>query len=333
MTEEKKKRRFPISGPMIICGGTIVFFSVFAKNFFTASNAANIIRQGSVLAIVAFGQTFAILIQGFDLSVGAVMGLTACITAILMINGIVPALVAVLLAILVATFCGLINGLVTNYIGLNPFVATFGMWGMALGVGLVISEEKVIFGLPNTLRFLHDGELAGLPIPLILVMVLWVILHFFLKKTPYGTATYAIGGNPTAAELSGIPVRLHKTMIYALSGFMAGIAGVLFLARANAAQAVDTIGYEFDSVVAVVVGGTSLAGGKGGVAQTLLGVLLLAAVRNGLNMMGASIYLQLVAVGIILILAYIAESQTSGSKGKALGDLIGRIGRATAQKG
>jgi ribose transport system permease protein len=336
VTEPIRKRRFQVrvSGPMIICAGTVVFFSLFAKNFFSASNAANIIRQASVLAIVAFGQTFAIIIQGFDLSVGAVMGLTACVTALLMIQGMVPVVVVLILALLVATFCGLINGVVTNYIGLNPFVATFGMWGMALGVALVISEEKVVFGLPNTLRFLHDGEWLGIPVPLILVMIIWVILHLFLKLTPYGTATYAIGGNPTAAELSGIPVRRYKTMVYAFSGLMAGIAGILFLARANAAQAVDTIGYEFDSIVAVVVGGTSLMGGKGGVAQTLLGVVLLAAVRNGLNMMGASIYLQLVAVGVILILAYIAENQASSLGGKGIRDLFMRkVGLKPGEKG
>ena len=336
MTETIKKRRFRMrmSGPMIICAGTVVFFSLFAKNFFSGSNAANIIRQASVLAIVSFGQTFAIIIQGFDLSVGAVMGLTACVTALLMIKGMVPVVVVLILALLVAAFCGLINGVVTNYIGLNPFVATFGMWGMALGVALVISEEKVVFGLPNTLRFLHDGEWLGIPVPLILVMMIWVVLHLFLKLTPYGTATYAIGGNPTAAELSGIPVRRYKTMVYTFSGLMAGIAGILFLARANSAQAVDTIGYEFDSIVAVVVGGTSLMGGKGGVAQTLLGVVLLAAVRNGLNMMGASIYLQLVAVGVILILAYIAENQASSLGGKGIRDLFMRkVGLKPREKG
>ena len=174
--------------------------------------------------------------------------------------------------------------------------------------------------------------MAGIPVPLILVMIIWVILHLFLKWTPYGTAIYAIGGNPTAAELSGIPVRRYKTMIYTFSGLMAGIAGILFLARANAAQAVDTIGYEFDSIVAVVVGGTSLMGGKGGVAQTLLGVLLLAAVRNGLNMMGASIYLQLVVVGLILILAYIAENQASSQGGRRHSGSVDEKGRVKSRR-
>jgi ribose transport system permease protein len=316
-----------MTGPMIVCLGTIIFFSIFVKYFFTISNAANVIRQASILAIVAFGQTFVILIEGFDISVGAVMGLTACIAAILMIKGALPIAVIIILALMVATFCGLINGILANYVGVNPFVATFGMWGMALGVALVISKEQVIFGIPNTLRFLHDGELSGIPIPLIIVMTIWGILQFFLKLTPYGAATYAIGGNPTAAELSGIPVRFQKTLIYTFCGLMAGIGGILFLSRANAAQAIDTIGYEFDSIVATVAGGTSLMGGKGGVAQTLVGVLLLASVRNGLNMMGASIYLQLCFLGIILILAYVAENQASSVGGNAARDLLMKIGR------
>jgi ribose transport system permease protein len=328
----KKRVRFKITGPMLICVGTILFFSVFAKNFFSVSNAVNIIRQACVLAIVAFGQTFAILIQGFDLSVGAVMGLVSCMTAVLMVKGLTSVWVAVALSLGVAMLCGLTNGFVTNYIGLNPFVSTFGMWGMALGVALVVSEEKVIFGFPATLRFLHDGELLGIPIPLLIVLVIGVILQLFLKVTPYGTATYAIGGNPTAAELSGIPVRFLKTMIYTFSGLMAGVAGIIFLARSNAAQAVDTIGYEFDSIVAVVVGGTSLAGGKGGVAQTLIGVALLAVVRNGLNMMGVNLYLQLVFVGLILILAYMAERRTSALSGNSIRNLWKKLSGAGADK-
>jgi ribose transport system permease protein len=316
--------RLKLTGPMFICGGVIAFFSVFAGSFLSFSNAVNIIRQASVLALVAFGQTYVILIGGFDLSVGAVMGLVTCTAAVMMVKGLAPTLMIVLFALLIAVFCGFANGIVTNYIGLNPFVSTFGMWGMALGVALVVSEEKVVFGLPDTLRVLHDGALLGIPLPLILVMIVWLVLHLFLKVTPYGTSLYAIGGNATAAELSGISVRFRKTMVYTFSGLMAGLAGIMFLARSNAAQAVDTIGYEFDSIVAVVVGGTSLAGGKGGVAQTLLGVALLAVVRNGLNLLGVNMYLQLVFVGIILILAYMAENQTSNLKGISLRSLFGK---------
>lgn len=310
----KKRFQIKITGPIVIYILMVFLFSITAKRFFTVSNATNIIRQASVLALAAFGQTFVILIAGIDLSIGAVMGLTSCIAAVLMVNGIATPFWAVVIALLAAAFCGLISGVVTNYIGLDPFVATFGMWGMALGAALIITEERVVFGFPETLRVFHDGEIFGIPVPLVIVLIVWGILYFFLKYTAPGISTYAIGGNEESARLSGIPVRFHKTMIYTFSGFMAGIAGIMFLSRSNSAQALDTIGFEFDSICAVVLGGTALAGGKGGVKETLIGVVLFATLRNGLNMMGVNLYLQLVFVGVILILAYIVEGQTESIK-------------------
>jgi ribose transport system permease protein len=298
------------SGPIVIWLGMVVVFSMLSENFFSLSNAVNVVRQASVLALVAFGQTFVILLAGIDLSVGAVMGLTACVTAHLMLKAHLVPVLAAAIGLGVASVCGLCNGLVHSYLGLNPFVPTFGMWGMALGAALIITEERVLTGFPGTLRVLHDGELLGLPAPLFLVATVFLALHAFLRWTPHGIATYAIGGNEGAAHLSGVRVRLHKTLTYAFSGFMAGVAGILFLARSNAAQAIDTIGYEFDSIAAVVVGGTSLMGGKGGVAQTLTGVLLIATLRNGLNMVGVNLYLQLVFIGLVLILAYVTENQS-----------------------
>jgi len=302
------KMGFRLSGPMIIGLLVVLFFSLFADNFFSGSNAVNIIRQGSVLALAAFGQTLVILIAGIDLSIGAIMGLTSCTTALLMVNGL-PPVPATILALLIASLCGLINGVVTNYIGLNPFVSTFGMWGMALGAALIVTKERVIYGFPESLRVLHDGWFLGLPAPLWIVALFLFLLYVFLRKTPWGIAVYAIGGNEVSAALSGIPVRLEKTLLYTASGFLAGTSGILFLARTNAAQAIDTIGFEFDSICAVVLGGTSLAGGKGGVVEALVGSAIISVARNGMNMLGVNLYLQLVFVGIILILSYIAESQ------------------------
>jgi ribose transport system permease protein len=299
-----------LSGPVVIILGMILLFSLLSEGFFSPSNAVNIVRQASVLALVAFGQTFVILLAGIDLSVGAVMGLTSCVTAQLMLAGHVHPAPAALIGIATATLCGLVNGTVHSYLGLNPFVPTFGMWGMALGAALIITEERVLAGFPGSLRLLHDGEFLGLPAPLLLVAAVFLLLQLFLRATPAGIATYAIGGNEGAAKLSGIRVRLHKTAVYAFSGFMAGVAGILFLARSNAAQAIDTIGYEFDSIAAVAVGGTSLMGGRGGVAQTLTGVALIATLRNGLNMVGVNLYLQLVFIGVVLILAFVSENQS-----------------------
>lgn len=301
-------KRIKIQGPLIILIVLVVFFGILEPNFFSLSNATNIIRQASVLALAAFGQTFVILVGGIDLSIGAVMGLTSCSAGLLMLNQGFSPLMAVLVAVGIATLCGLINGVVTNYIGLNPFVSTFGMWGMALGIGLIITNERVVYGFNPALRVLHDGSLLGIPVPLILVMIIWAILFVFLKSTSPGIATYAIGGNADASRLSGIRVTFHKTMLYTFSGFMAGLAGIMFLARSNSAQAIETIGFEFDSICAVVLGGTSLAGGKGGVKQTLLGVILFATMRNGMNMIGINLYLQLVFIGVIIIMSYIAEN-------------------------
>jgi ribose/xylose/arabinose/galactoside ABC-type transport system permease subunit len=309
------RRRLPsrLPGSIVMLLATIGFFSVMAPGFFSLSNATNIIRQGSVLALAAFGQTFIILIGGTDLSIGAVMGLSSSTAALLMLNHVSPPL-AVLIALLVAIACGLINGIVTNYIKLDSFVATFGMWSMALGVALVITEERTIFGFPKVLRVFHDGSVLGIPVPLILVMAVWLILHLFLKRSPGGTSVYAIGGNEEAARLSGIPVKFRKTMLYAFSGFMAGLAGILFLARSNSASALDPIGYEFDTICAVVLGGTAMAGGRGGVRETLVGVTLLATLRNGMNVAGVNLYLQLVFVGVILILSFMTKQQRSPNR-------------------
>lgn len=299
-----------LSGPVVIILGMLALFSLLSDGFLSPANGINIVRQASVLALVAFGQTFVILLAGIDLSVGAVMGLASCVTAQLMLSAQVPPVAAALAGIAVAALCGLCNGLIHSYLGLNPFVPTFGMWGMALGAALILTEERVLTGFPGTLRVLHDGELLGLPAPLFLVAAVFLALHLFLRATPHGVATYAIGGNEAAARLSGIRVRLHKTLVYTFSGLMAGLAGILFLARSNAAQAIDTIGYEFDSIAAVAVGGTSLMGGRGGVAQTLTGVALIATLRNGLNMVGVNLYLQLVFIGVVLIMAYVSENQS-----------------------
>ncbi|MGB4571520.1 MAG: ABC transporter permease, partial [Rectinemataceae bacterium] len=209
----KPKRNLPLfqtSGSIIMLLAVIAFFAVVAPGFFSLSNTTNIIRQGSILALAAFGQTFVILIGGTDLSIGAIMGLSTSVTAMLMLKGVDPVF-AVLIALMIAAFCGMLNGIVVNVIGLDSFVATFGMWSMALGIALVVTEERTLYGFPGVLRVLHDGTVLGIPNPLILVLVICGILHFFLKRTATGTSIYAIGSNLEAARLSGIPVVLRKT--------------------------------------------------------------------------------------------------------------------------
>lgn len=305
----RKRASVEIGGPVWICLALIIVLSFLTESFMSLSNLKNLIRQSSVLALAAFGQTLVILVEGTDLSVGAVMGLTSCSAAVAMVNGGWSPWAAILLAIGVAVVCGLINGFIVSYIGLNPFVATYGMWGIALGIALVITNERFIYGLPEGLSRMHYGEVFGIPIPLLVVVGIGWLLNFALKSTTIGVKIHAIGGNSTSAELSGIPVKACRMMVYAFSGFMAGLAGIMFLSRCNAAQGMDTIGYEFDSIAAVVAGGTSLSGGKGSIGQTVIGVILIAIVRNGLNLLGVNTYLQMVIIGSVLVLAYVFKSR------------------------
>ena len=296
------------TGPLIVLLFLILIFGIAANGFFKINNAENILRQSSMLALVAIGQCIAILMAGIDLSQGSVMGLTSVCTALILANH-VPLIPGLLLGLGVGLLCGLINGWFIAYTKMPEFVATFGMSGMALGLGLVISNERVIWGFPQSIRLLEDGSILHIPSPLIIYVLAYLLFYYLLRYTTFGTGIYAIGGNQSAAELSGIPVKKYKLIAYGLSGLMAGAAGIMMMARMNSAQAIIGVGYEFDAIAAVVLGGTAMTGGKGGMIQTLLGVIIIAVVRNGLNLMGVNVYLQLVAIGLIIILAYIFDHE------------------------
>ncbi|MCJ7788805.1 MAG: ABC transporter permease [Candidatus Atribacteria bacterium] len=293
-----------ITGPVIILFFMVVLFAIFIESFFEISNISNIFRQSCMLALVSIGQTIAILMGGIDLSQGSVMGLVSVSAALIMANG-VPIIPGIIMGLLIGLVCGLINGWFIAYIKIPPFVATFGMFGMALGLGLVITQERVVWGFPETVRVIHDGELVGIPAPIIIVVVFYLLFYYLMHYTTYGTGLFAIGGKEDAAELSGIPTRFYKMLGYGISGIMAGAAGLMMMARMNSAQAIIGSGYEFEAIAATVLGGTVMSGGKEG--KTLIGVLIIGILRNGLNLMGVNVYLQLVAIGSIIILAYIFE--------------------------
>jgi ribose transport system permease protein len=305
------KKKINITGPVIILAFMVILFSIFLDSFFEISNISNIFRQSCMLALVAIGQTIAILMSGIDLSQGSVMGLTSVCAALIMANGL-PVIPGILLGLLIGLSCGLINGWFIAYMKIPPFVATFGMFGMALGLGLVISQERVIWGFPETVRLIHDGELLGIPAPIITVIIFYLLFHYLLHYTTYGTGLFAIGGNEEAASLSGIPTRFYKMFGYGISGMMAGAAGLMMMARMNSAQAIIGSGYEFEAIAATALGGTAMSGGKKG--KTLIGVLIIGVLRNGLNLMGVNVYLQLVAIGSIIILAYIFDYQKKHMK-------------------
>lgn len=299
-----ERKKINLSGPTIVLLILFIIFSLFIDNFVNLGNLNNILRQVSMLALVSIGQCLVILLAGIDLSQGSVMGLTGVATAMIMASN-VPVIPGIILGLLIAFCCGLINGFFISYVKIPEFVATFGMYGMALGIALVISDGRVVWGFPETVRIIQKGNFLGIPAPLIIIVLVYLLIFWVLKYTRFGTSIYAIGGNESSAELSGIPVKFNKMLIYGLSGLFAGTAGIMLMARMNSARAIMGTGYEFEAIAAVILGGTNRLGGKGGALETLVGVFILAIVRNGLNLIGVSVYMQMVAVGLVLIIVYI----------------------------
>lgn len=298
------KSNFLSSGPIVIMVILFITFSLFIPNFFHSGNLNNILRQAGMLALVAIGQCFVILIGGIDLSQGSVMGFTGVITAILLAQN-VPFILGILIGLGIAFALGMINGYLISYVNVPAFVATFGMGGMALGLALVITEGRVVWGFPETIRLLHDTEIFGVSILFLIVGLVYAISFWILRYTRFGTSIYAIGGNKTSAYLSGINVKKNAMLCYGISGCLAGFAGIMLVARMNSARAIMGSGYEFEAIAAVILGGTNRLGGKGGAWETLVGVMIIALVKNGLNLIGVSLYLQLVVLGLVLVIVYI----------------------------
>lgn len=294
------------NGPFIALLMLFVIFSVFVNRFFHVNNLTNIFRQAIVLSFVSLGQMVSILLKGINLSVGSVMGLSSVVTGLVLVNGM-PLIPGVAVGLLVGLAAGLISGYLIAYTEMPAFISTFGMRGIAMGAALVLSNESVIWGFTENLRLIHDGAIFGIPAPFWALVVVYALFYLMLKYTSFGTGIYAIGGNEDAAVLSGVKVRLLKMWGYGLGGLMAAVGGVMMTARVNSAQAIHGVGFEFDSIAAVVLGGTMLGGGKGGVIQTLIGVLIIATLRNGMNLIGISVYFQLVFIGLIIIVAYMID--------------------------
>jgi len=202
---------------------------------------------------------------------------------------------------------GAVNGLMITRGGLPPFIATLGMMSVARGGALLLSDGRPISGFPDPLRVIATGNLLGVPAPVVLMLVLYFVAYLVLTRTVVGRYMYAIGGNEEATVLAGVDVRFHKTVVYAVSGLSAAVCAVLLVARLDSAQPIAGIGYELDAIAAVVIGGTSLLGGSGSVIGTLIGALIMSVLRNGLNLLGVSSYLQQVAIGTVIIVAVLID--------------------------
>ncbi|MFE9018996.1 substrate-binding domain-containing protein [Streptomyces sp. NPDC007808] len=285
----------------------VVAMSALSGDFLTADNLLNVGVQAAVTAILAFGVTFVIVSAGIDLSVGSVAALSATVLAWSATSQGVPVLVAVLLAIATGAVCGLVNGFLISYGKLPPFIATLAMLSVARGLSLVISQGSPI-ALPDSVSRLGDALGGWLPVPVLVMVGMGLITAFVLGRTYIGRSMYAIGGNEEAARLSGLRVRRHKLAIYAFSGLFAAAAGIVLAARLSSAQPQAAQGYELDAIAAVVIGGASLAGGTGKASGTLIGALILAVLRNGLNLLSVSAFWQQVVIGVVIALAVLLDT-------------------------
>lgn len=288
-----------------------VIFAVLSPVFLTGPNLVNILQQSSINMAIALGMTLVIISGGIDLSVGPTAALSAVIAASLMVAGY-PVLVAVLAALGVGMLCGLFNGVLIAYAGLQPFIVTLGGLSLYRALALIYTGGNPIFGIPPEFRALTNGVWFGIPNPVVIVAVISCIIWVILNKTPLGEYILAVGGNEEAARIAGVPVAKTKVATFVISGTLASIAALILVGRLGAAE--PTIGnlWELDAIAAAAIGGASLMGGKGSVIGTLMGAIILGALRNGLTLMNVQAFYQLLATGIIIITAMLIDRATRG---------------------
>ncbi len=300
-----------IAAPLSFLLVVIIALSILLRNehFLSQDNWRIIIQSTAVVAILAIGETAVILTAGVDLSVGRVLAVSGVVAGNAMVNHHAGMWTGVLLACATGTVCGLANGLLTTFGRMPSFIATLGMMGVANGLALMISGDANISGLSAGFDVFSMGELfgtrstQGIPMPLVLMVASAVVVHLLLSRTAWGRSVYAVGGNRDAARLSGISLRRVTLSVFMLSGLLAGFAAVIHISRTGGAQPTAGTGLELQAIAATVIGGTSLMGGVGGVAGTLIGAFLMAVIQNGCDLRGIHPHYQLIIIGAVIWLA------------------------------
>jgi ribose transport system permease protein len=291
----------------------VVVFAVFGSGFATTANILNIGVQSSVLLLLALPMTLVIMTEGLDLSMGAVLSLSGVVMATMLMNEHrLP--VAVGAAVGVGFAFGLTNGLLVVALGLPPFVATLGTLGIAQGLALIVSGGQSVVGIGDALPALYGREPLDVPFAIWVAVAAFVILRLALSKTRLGTYVSAIGGNREALVLAGVRANVYHVGVYVLAGAMAGFAALLLTGRMSAGHPTAAIGMEFDAVAAVIVGGTTFERGKGSLWGTLIGVLTIGVLKNGLNVLEVSSSLQVASIGVLVIVALAIDSMLQALK-------------------
>ncbi|MFQ6112532.1 MAG: ABC transporter permease [bacterium] len=293
-------------GTLLGLVGLCIVLWILSPHFLTVSNLLNVAQQTAINAIIAVGMTFVIITAGIDLSVGSLVAFSGVVLASVLHAGIGLPL-AILAGLGTGLVCGLVNGLLITYGRLPPFISTLGMMSVARGAALLYTQGRPISGFSGNFRLVATGELLHIPAPVIIMVFVYGMAHFVLTRTKVGRYTYAIGGNEEAALLSGVNVRFYKTTVYGVCGMLSGLAAIILTARLNSAQPIAGIMYELDAIAATVIGGTSLMGGQGTVLGTLIGAFIMGILRNGLNLLGVSSFIQQIVIGSVIILAVLMD--------------------------
>ena len=297
----------------------LIIFSLGSANFFTINNLLTIGRQAAVLVIIALGATLVILSGGVDLSAGTVMSLTGCVAVMSINETALPVPLGILLGIIVGVLAGAANGLFITVGRVPPFVATFGTLAMAQGLALVLTNASSQVAPAGFYRFIGNSDILGIPALVILAALVFLFTYYILYETAFGVYILGMGSNEDAVNKMGISVRKWKIILYALAGGLSGLGGIALSSRMSTAHPIVGLGWEFDAVAAAVLGGTSLAGGRGGIAGTLIGVMLIAILRNGLNLIGLPSNWQHGVTGLVIVGALVVEVVLSRQQLKWLG--------------
>ena len=295
-------------GPLLGLFLIVIVITVLNPSFMTTDNILNILRQVSISALIAFGMTFVILTGGIDLSVGSTLALTGAIAASMLASGMDPVL-TMFTALLIGAILGAINGVIIAKGKVAPFIATLATMTIFRGLTLVFTEGRPISDLGNEITFqmLGKGYFFGVPVPVVTMILAFFALYFIMHKTTFGRRVYAVGGNEGAAKLSGINVDRIKIAVYSLTGMLAALSALILTSRLNSAQPTAGTSYELDAIAAVVLGGTSLTGGRGWIFGTLVGALIIGVLNNGLNLIGVSSFFQQVVKGLVILVAVLID--------------------------
>lgn len=300
ITQIVSLKKYAIVGVLVLL---VAFFSIVNSSFLSAGNLMTVARQVAMLGISAVGMTCVILTSGIDLSVGSVMGITSIVAALLMTAAGLPVLPTVLITLVIAAGIGLVNGWFVAYVRVPALITTLAMMTILRGLCFVLCAGMPVWGLPESFKVLGQGYVGPLPIPVLIMLGVFAVGWVFLNRTRNGRYIYGLGGNKEAVRLSGVFTVRVEALVYVISGFLTGLAGIIMLSRINSGQPKIGSGYEMDVITAVVLGGVSIMGGEGSLFGVLIGVLITGVLANGMILMDVSEYYQQITKGLVLLAA------------------------------